>query len=443
MNDLQKRICRLLFIGLLCLTGLPALGHGVVPNIPAGDREIHFPDIAGYKTLVLDLHTHSVFSDGHVWPTIRVAEAERDGLDGIAITEHLEWQPHLFDIPHPDRNRSFDLASGAAEKLDLLIIRGIEITRNDQAGHMNEVFVKDANALVRQRAAATYLPQHQFASEAQAIEFAKAASMGAFSEAHRVEIDGVAVWAPFTDKGAYLTLAAYELATTQPAVEVLELANGQGAFTFWNHPRFATPDAALGAFHQEHIEAGRLHGVEIANGRRFYENALRLALKHNLTLIGTSDVHNLIDWDYQPEAGGHRPVTLAFAAEKSNEGAKEASFSRRTVVWWQNTLIGRPPELNALLQASLKAKNLVWKGNTLQLTLVNDSDATFQLRNLSDYNVRTQGPIVEVAPNDSTIIAFELAERPQDLQVAFDVMNALVAPHTSATIAFNISVPKE
>ena len=443
MDHLQERLRQLSLTGLLCLAGLPALGHGVVPNMPAGDRAIHFPDIAGYKTLVLDLHTHSVFSDGHVWPTIRVAEAERDGLDGIAITEHLEWQPHLFDIPHPDRNRSFDLASGAAEKLDLLIIPGIEITRNDQAGHMNAVFVKDANALVRQRAAATYLPQHQFASEAQAVEFAKAASMGAFSKAHRVEIDGVAVWAPFTNKGAYLTLAAYELATTQPVVEVLELANGQGAFTFWNHPRFATPDAALGAFHQEQVEAGRLHGVEIANGRRFYENALRLALKHDLTLIGTSDVHNLIDWDYRPEAGGHRPVTLAFAAEKSSEGAKEALFSRRTVVWWQNTLIGRPPELNALLQASLKATNPVWKGNTLQLTLVNDSDATFQLRNLSDYNVRTNGPIIELTPNNSTMIAFELGERPQDLQVAFDVMNALVAPNTSATIAFNISVPKE
>jgi hypothetical protein len=38
---------------------------------------------------------------------IRVEEALRDGLDGIAITEHLEWQPHLKDIPHPDRNRAY------------------------------------------------------------------------------------------------------------------------------------------------------------------------------------------------------------------------------------------------------------------------------------------------------------------------------------------------
>ncbi|MDB2328390.1 Sb-PDE family phosphodiesterase [Pseudomonadales bacterium] len=443
MNHQQTRIRQISLTGLLCLAGFSAFGHGVVPNVPASEREIHFPDVKGYQTLVLDLHTHSVFSDGHVWPTIRVAEAERDGLDGIAVTEHLEWQPHLLDIPHPDRNRSFDLATQAAEKLDLLIIPGIEITRNDEAGHMNAVFIKDANALVRQRGDDTYLPEHQFADKAQAIAFAKAASAGAFSQAHPVQTDGAPVWAPFVNKAAYVTLVAYDLATTQSAAEVLELANDQGAFTFWNHPKFATPKAALGAFHQEQVQADRLHGVEIVNGGRFYENALRLALKHNLTLIGTSDVHNLIDWDYQPETGGHRPVTLAFAAEKSNEAAKEALFSRRTVVWWQNTLIGRPPELNALLQASLKATNPVWKGSRLQITLINDSDATFQLRNLSDYSVRTHGPVIEVASNDSTVVAFELAERPKDFQVTFDVMNALVAPNTFAKITFNLSVPIE
>ena len=443
MNHLQKRIRQLSLTSLLCLAGFSAWGHGVVPNVPQSDRDIHFPNIEGYQTLVLDLHTHSVFSDGHVWPTIRVAEAERDGLDGIAVTEHLEWQPHLLDIPHPDRNRSFEVATLAAEKLDLLIIPGIEITRSDEAGHMNAIFIQDANALVRQREAETYLPAHQFAEAAQAIAFAKAASAGAFSEAHQVEIDGVTVWAPFANKAAYITLVAYDLATTQPAADVLELANGQGAFTFWNHPKFATPQAALGTFHQGQVEAGRLHGVEIANGGRFYENALRLALKHNLTLIGTSDVHNLIDWDYQPETGGHRPVTLAFAAEKSNEAAKEALFSRRTVVWWQNTLIGRPPELTALLQASLKATNPVWKGNTLQVSVVNHSDANFQLRNLSDYSIRRHGPVIEVAPNDTTNITFQIMAGSKDLWVEFEVMNTLVAPNTFATIRFDISAPKE
>jgi len=77
---------------------------------------IRFPDVPGYKTLTCDLHMHTVFSDGAVWPIIRVDEAMRDGLDVIAITEHLEYQPHKEDIPNPDRNRSHVVASNRAQQ---------------------------------------------------------------------------------------------------------------------------------------------------------------------------------------------------------------------------------------------------------------------------------------------------------------------------------------
>jgi len=40
-----------------------------------------FPKIGDYLTLKVDLHIHTVFSDGSVWPDIRVQEALRDSLD--------------------------------------------------------------------------------------------------------------------------------------------------------------------------------------------------------------------------------------------------------------------------------------------------------------------------------------------------------------------------
>ena len=64
-----------------------------------------------------DLHIHTVFSDGSVWPTIRVDEALRDSIDLISLTEHLgisiTWRA---DIPNPDRNRSFQIAAGYVKK---------------------------------------------------------------------------------------------------------------------------------------------------------------------------------------------------------------------------------------------------------------------------------------------------------------------------------------
>lgn len=97
-------------------------------------RKIEFPDIPGYRTLKCDFHIHTVFSDGNVWPTIRVEEALKDGLDAISMTDHIEYQPHKDDIPHPDRNRSFEIAKRFAEAYDILVIRGSEITRSMPPG---------------------------------------------------------------------------------------------------------------------------------------------------------------------------------------------------------------------------------------------------------------------------------------------------------------------
>ena len=75
-------------------------------------------------------------------------EALREDLDVISLTEHLEYQPHAEDIPHPDRNRSYALALAEAEEHDLIIVHGSEITRGAPVGHNNAVFIKDANALL-------------------------------------------------------------------------------------------------------------------------------------------------------------------------------------------------------------------------------------------------------------------------------------------------------
>jgi len=89
---------------------------------------------------------HTVFSDGNVWPPVRVDEAWRQGLDAIAITDHIEYQPHKEDVP-TNHNRSFDLAAGAARSRNILLTRSTEITRDTPPGHFNALFLKDVDPL--------------------------------------------------------------------------------------------------------------------------------------------------------------------------------------------------------------------------------------------------------------------------------------------------------
>jgi hypothetical protein len=109
-------------------------------------HEIHFPDLPGHRTLVCDLHMHTVFSDGQVWPTVRVDEAWRLGLDAIALTDHVEYQPHEDDLP-TNHNRPFELSRGRARERDLLFPMAAEITRDTPPGHFNAIFLQDVASL--------------------------------------------------------------------------------------------------------------------------------------------------------------------------------------------------------------------------------------------------------------------------------------------------------
>ncbi len=109
-------------------------------------REIRFPDLPGYQTVMCDFHMHTVFSDGVVWPTVRVEEAWREGLDAIALTDHLEYQPHKGDLP-TNHNRPIELTDHFARERDILLIRGAEITRDTPPGHHNAIFLDDVDPL--------------------------------------------------------------------------------------------------------------------------------------------------------------------------------------------------------------------------------------------------------------------------------------------------------
>lgn len=333
------------------------------------DRAIQFPDVPGYRTLICDFHQHTVFSDGSVWPDIRVQEALRDSVDAISLTEHLEYQPHAADIPHPDRNRSFELAEQYARPYDLLVINGAEITRNMPPGHTNAIFIEDANKL-------------QIAD----------------------------------------------------SIEVFREANRQGAFTFWNHPnwiaQYRDGVAKMTEVHESLIREKLLHGIEVVNDLTYSDEALQIALDYDLTIMGTSDVHGLVDWQYKVPEGHHRPVTLVFAKEKSAEAIKEALFEQRTVVWFNNDLIGRSSELLPLLDACLDIEKIEYQGisTVLDVHIRNNSDAQFILANESPYSFHAHTDIVLVAPNSTTVLEVKTLEKLEEITLQFKVLNAITAP---------------
>ncbi len=146
----------IIFVIIFCVAGLFIEGNAQIRNADVYEYPelagqyyryyINIPDIDGYKTLKCDFHVHTVFSDGKEWPDQRVNEAWNEGLDVIAITDHIEYRPHK-DIVKSDFNKSYEIAKKRGDQIGMIVVKGSEITRSKPLGHLNALFLQDANKL--------------------------------------------------------------------------------------------------------------------------------------------------------------------------------------------------------------------------------------------------------------------------------------------------------
>jgi hypothetical protein len=173
---------------------------------------------------------------------------------------------------------------------------------------------------------------------------------------------------------------------TETWQEALAEANNQGGFVFWNHPGWKgqQPDG-IARWYPEHsslVEQGMLHGIEVVNSREYYPEAHRWCLEKNLTMLSNSDIHNPLNLDYHVHSGDHRPITLVFAQDHSEDSIREALFDRRTAVYSGNQLIGQERFLTAIFRESLQVLNpsIEVKGTgSAYLRIHNRSDITYEL----------------------------------------------------------------
>mgnify|MGYP001179079175 CR=1 FL=1 len=334
-----------------------------------------------YELVSTDLHIHTAFSDGLVWPNIRVDEALKEGLDLISITDHLEYQPHKKDIPHPDRNRSFDIAKEHAKDRDLSVIKGAEITRSMPPGHINAVFIEDVNKLL-------------FPNDAKA--------------------------------------------------SIVE-ANKQSGFVFWNHPNWESqrPDgiARLEPLHRELIEKKLLHGIEVVNFTTLSEEAITIALDNNLTILGTSDIHGLTSWDFKISEGGHRPITFVLSKSKSVEDVKKALFQGKTMVWFKELIIGKKEHLSEIIKANLTVSPISYKKNQIiaKVLLNNHSSTPFHLLYKGPFTFHEDSDTFTIPPYGEKIILVKTLERKKSLDLPFELLNGIIG--NKKHLEFTISTP--
>ena len=291
--------------------------------------EIVIPQVNGYNVYKADLHSHTIFSDGKVTPEWRVEEAWQDGLDIVAITDHIENRPYVTRLPKylngvevqvqnekeisVDLNASVRLAQDQARKLNMLLIPGAEISRPYKTvGHLNALFTTDNNAI-----------------------------------------------------------------PAEDPLQALRNAKAQGALVQFNHPGTGRTSLDLTEFEINAYKEGLIDGIEIFNNHGFYPKAIDRALEKGLYMSGNSDVHTTTDIAYS-DATLSRNITLILAKEKTMEAVKDALVNRRTIAYGFDQIAGEESLIKDLFNACVTAEfvRVDSKGNTI-FNLTNMSSLVF------------------------------------------------------------------
>jgi len=281
-------------------------------------KTVHLPDLPGYVTLKCDFHLHTVFSDGDVWPTVRIDEALRDGLDAIAITDHIEYTPKKDYIP-VDLNAAWKISESYAKERNLILVHGTEITRKMPPGHFNALFIKDASLIARD-----------------------------------------SVWDSFEaaiKQGAFL----------------------QWNHPGWKSQQ---PDGIPKMYdiHKRLLKNGWIHGIEFFNDSEYYPVVFEMCKNNNIALMGNSDAHGLISEIYGKDS--NRPMTLVFAKEKNHDSLKEAMFAGRTIVYFRDVLVGKEEYAKPFFYECITVTKPFYQNErNLYFEVTNKSDIPFYLIN--------------------------------------------------------------
>ena len=343
-------------------------------------REIVLPKVNGFNVYKVDLHTHSVFSDGSASVEFRVKEAWCDGLDAIAITDHLEYRPNEEAIvkyikPYLGESRVRNAKNNRIVK-----------TPPDQDG-----ILVDMN----------------FPYEGLALKEALGYGI--------TVIPGTEISRDGTTVGHYNALfttdnnAIYDI---DPLVSMRN-AKRQGALIVHNHPGWRKTDLDYTEVDKVAYDEGLIDGVEVMNHSQFYPGIVNRALERNLFMMAASDIHTSTAAEFT-HAGTHRPMTLVLAHDNTSEALREALESGRTIAYANNTLCGDEKLLKALFQSSVTLSVISQRdarGKTV-LALTNTSSIPYMVA-VAGRNPDYVGPFCTLILREGAGIE----------QVSFEVMN--------------------
>jgi len=173
---------------------------------------------------------------------------------------------------------------------------------------------------------------------------------------------------------------------------------------------------------------------------------MQIALENDLTMMGTSDVHILIEWDFNiKKESFHRPLTFIMSENRTIKSIRDALFKGDTFIWYRDLIIGKSNNLKQVIENNLEVVSKGYgfknrKVEILQVELTNKSVAPINLNYTGEYTFHNDYKYIELKPKSSKTIYIKTKKVKNKIDLEFEVLNYVIAPKTNLKTIKTINI---
>jgi hypothetical protein len=142
-------------------------------------------------------------------------------------------------------------------------------------------------------------------------------------------------------------------------------------------------------------------------------------------------------------AASHRTATLVLTASETTDGLKAALRAGHTVAVYNDNLIGKPENVEAVVRSTLRleVEDPLPKTTVQAVSVINDSPVDYIIENSGPEGAYDEGHVFTVKAGSAFTLLIKNVPDPSKLSLTFKVLNTYIAPRQHLTVQLKDVTP--
>jgi hypothetical protein len=123
-------------------------------------------------------------------------------------------------------------------------------------------------------------------------------------------------------------------------------------------------------------------------------------------------------------------MTFVKVSQKTPAAIKKALFERKTLVWFNDLLIGKKDVVSELVKENIRFGSPKYPEDKtiLNVEVTNEGSVPFHMEYLGEFSFHERATVFSIPPKTTITLKIKTEERKNSISLPFRILNAVIAP---------------